>query len=67
MNKSKPLPPKLNKALLIISIVLIFISFVLVGVNLYFKLWIPAIGMFLVLLSSIYNTYISLKQIKRKR
>lgn len=67
MNKYKPLPPKLNKALLVISIVLIFISFVLVGVNLYFKLWIPAIGMFLVLLSSIYNTYISLKQIKRKR
>lgn len=67
MNKSKPLPPKLNKALLIISIVLIVVSLVLVGVNLYFKQWIPAIGMFLVLLSSIYNTYISLKQIKRKR
>lgn len=67
MNKSKPLPPKLNKALLVISIVLIFISLVLVGLNLYFKQWVPAIGMFLVLLSSTYNTYISLKQIKRKR
>lgn len=67
MYKYKPLHPRLNKALLIISIILIFISLVLVGVNLYFKQWIPAIGMFLVLLSSIYNTYAFLKQIKRKR
>lgn len=67
MYKYKPLPPKQNKALLIISIVLIVISLVLVGVNIYFKLWIPAIAMFFVLLSSIYNTSIFWKQLKRKR
>lgn len=67
MYKYKPLPPKQNKALLIISIVLIVISLVLVGVNIYFKQWLPAIAMFLVLLSSIYNASIFWKQLKRKR
>lgn len=67
MYKYKPLPPKQNKALLIISIILIFISLVLVVVNLYFKQWLPAIAMFLVLLSSIYNAFIFRKQLKRKR
>lgn len=66
MYKPKPVSPRQNKVLLILNSILIPATLALGGISLYYKQWISAVAMLLVLLSAIQNAYTCWKRLKGK-